>query len=87
MELLMSTTFVELFPYLASITGGLLTLFVGLLLKNQSKTQEYQSEVQKTLTYQSSQLTKVTILLQAVLTDKLPAIQRRLEKLEDKSHG
>lgn len=82
-----STTFVELFPYLASVTGGLLTIFVGLLLRNQSKTQDYQTEVQKTLTFQSQQLTKLTVLIENVITDKLPGLERRLDKLEDKFNG
>jgi hypothetical protein len=82
-----SNTFVELFPYMASVTGGLLTIFVGLLLRNQSKTQDYQTEVQKTLTFQSQQLTKLTVLIENVITDKLPGIEKRLEKLEDKFNG
>lgn len=77
-------SFIEFFPYLASAFGGLLTLFIGMMIKGQTKTQNNQEELNNILTKQSTQLTKLTVLLENVIQDKIPSLERRLDKIEDK---
>ena len=84
MENLDSPTFKDLFPYLSSLFGGLLTVFVGMVLKNQNKNYENQKEITEALTNQSVQLTRLTVLLENVIEDKIPALEKRLERLENK---
>jgi ubiquinone biosynthesis protein UbiJ len=84
MENLDSLTFKDLFPYLSSLFGGLLTIFVGMVLKNQNKNYENQKEITEALTNQSVQLTRLTVLLENVIEDKIPALEKRLERLENK---
>lgn len=84
MDATVSTTFADLFPYLISAVGGLATVLIGLVLKNQGNTQASQQKTTDTLIEQSKQLTRLAVLLEGIIGDKIPFIERRIDRLEDK---
>lgn len=84
MDATVSTTFSDLFPYLISAVGGLTTILIGIVLKNQSANQRSQHKTTEAIVSQSQQLTRLTVLIEGVIEDKIPAIHRRLDRLEDK---
>ena len=84
MDTTISTTFSDLFPYVISSVGGLMTILIGLVLKNQSSNQETQSKTTEAIVSQSQQLTRLTVLIEGVIEDKIPSIEKRIERIEDK---
>lgn len=84
MDTTISTTFSDLFPYVISSVGGLMTILIGLVLKNQSSNQETQNKTTEAIVSQSQQLTRLTVLIEGVIEDKIPSIEKRIDRIEDK---
>ena len=84
MDATVSTTFSDLFPYLISAVGGLTTILIGLVLRNQTSNQQTQQKTTEAIVSQSQQLTRLTVLIEGVIEDKIPAIEKRIDRIEDK---
>jgi peptidoglycan hydrolase CwlO-like protein len=70
----------DLFPYLMSALGGLITIFVGVLIHGQAKLQD-------TLSNQNEQLTRIAQTLETVIEDRLPKLDRKVDELDKQLDG